>query len=95
MKTELLLAANELKKVKGLGPKAFEQSAGFLRIAAAKNPLDNSAVHPESYGVVKKMAKDLGLSVDELVGAKVCFGKNRFEALYHRRDRSSYAKEYY
>ena len=67
---------NELKKVKGLGPKAFEQSAGFLRIAAAKNPLDNSAVHPESYGVVKKMAKDLGLSVDELVGAKVCFGKN-------------------
>lgn len=60
----------ELKKVKGLGPKAFEQSAGFLRIAKAKNPLDNSAVHPESYGVVRKMAKDLKLAVDDLVGAK-------------------------
>lgn len=60
----------DLKKVKGLGPKAFEQSAGFLRIAGARNPLDNSAVHPESYAVVQKMAKDLKLSVDELVGAK-------------------------
>lgn len=58
-----------LKKVKGLGPKAFEQSAGFLRISDAKNPLDNSAVHPESYGVVRKIAKDLKLSIDELVGA--------------------------
>lgn len=58
-----------LKKLKGLGPKAFEQSAGFLRISDAKNPLDNSAVHPESYGVVRKIAKDLKLSIDELVGA--------------------------
>lgn len=61
---------DELKNVKGLGPKAFEQSAGFLRIADAKNPLDNSAVHPESYGLVKKMAKDLKSSIDDLVGAK-------------------------
>ncbi len=65
----------ELKKVKGLGPKAFEQSAGFLRIARAKNPLDNSAVHPESYAVVKKIARDLKLSVDELVGAKLVLEK--------------------
>lgn len=59
----------ELKKVKGLGPKAFEQSAGFLRIADAKNPLDNSAVHPESYKVVTKMARDMKKSVSDLVGA--------------------------
>ncbi|MBI9101954.1 MAG: RNA-binding transcriptional accessory protein [Spirochaetales bacterium] len=50
----------DLKKVPGLGPKAFEQSAGFLRIRGGKNPLDGSAVHPESYSVVQKMAKDLG-----------------------------------
>ncbi|NEN25295.1 RNA-binding transcriptional accessory protein [Cryomorpha ignava] len=62
-----------LKKVKGLGPKAFEQSAGFLRISDAKNPLDNSAVHPESYGVVRKMAKDLKKSIDDLVGARSAF----------------------
>jgi uncharacterized protein len=60
----------ELKAVSGLGPKAFEQAAGFLRIPNAKNPLDNSAVHPESYGVVKVMAKSLGLSADALVGKK-------------------------
>ncbi len=51
----------ELLKVKRMGPKAFEQSAGFLRIRNAENPLDSSAVHPESYHVVEKMAKDLGL----------------------------------
>ena len=48
--------------------KAFEQSAAFLRIRDAKNPLDDSAVHPESYGVVTKMAKDLGASVNTLIG---------------------------
>ena len=58
----------ELKKVKGLGPKAFEQCAGFLRIRGAKNPLDSSAVHPERYELVGRMAADLGLSVGELVG---------------------------
>ncbi|MET0395151.1 MAG: Tex family protein [Chitinophagaceae bacterium] len=57
----------ELKKVSMLGPKAFEQCAGFLRIANAENPLDNSAVHPESYPVVKAMADRLNCSVDELI----------------------------
>lgn len=58
----------ELKKVKRMGAKAFEQSAGFLRIAGAKNPLDNSSVHPESYYIVEKMARDLKLPVTELIG---------------------------
>src|SRR5574344_2012966 len=57
-----------LKEVPGLGPKAFEQSAGFLRIHGAKNPLDASAVHPERYALVETMAKDLGVAVKELVG---------------------------
>jgi uncharacterized protein len=56
-----------LKKVPGLGPKAFEQAAGFLRIRGGDNPLDGSAVHPESYGIVESMAKDLGASVEELM----------------------------
>ncbi|MFA7139568.1 MAG: Tex family protein [Proteiniphilum sp.] len=60
----------ELKKVPRLGEKAFEQCAGFLRIPGAENPLDNSAVHPESYAIVEKMAKDLGCSVRELIGNK-------------------------
>lgn len=58
----------ELRKVKGLGVKAFEQAAGFLRIRGAKNPLDRSAVHPERYSLVETMAKDIGMSVEELVG---------------------------
>lgn len=57
----------ELLKVKRMGEKAFEQSAGFLRIRGAENPLDSSAVHPESYHVVEKMAKDLGIAVRELM----------------------------
>ena len=57
----------QLKKVPRLGPAAFEQCAGFLRIPGAKNPLDNSAVHPESYDIVAKMAKDCGCTVDELI----------------------------
>ena len=59
---------SDLKKVSGLGPKAFEQSAGFLRIRGAKNPLDSSAVHPERYDLVKTMAKDIGVEVGDLVG---------------------------
>jgi uncharacterized protein len=59
----------ELIKVSGLGVKAFEQSAGFLRIPGAENPLDNSAVHPESYSIVAKMAKDLSQPVKSLVEA--------------------------
>jgi len=58
----------ELLKVPRLGAKAFEQSAGFLRIRGAENPLDGSAVHPERYALVGRMASDLGVSVKELVG---------------------------
>ncbi len=58
---------NELLKVKRMGAKAYEQSAGFLRIRGAENPLDSSAVHPESYHVVEKMASDLGVDVRELI----------------------------
>jgi len=57
----------ELKKVPRLGPKAFEQAAGFLRIRGAKNPLDGSAVHPESYFIVEAMARDLSCSVSDLI----------------------------
>lgn len=57
----------DVTKVKGLGAKAFEQSAGFLRIPNAKNPLDNSAVHPESYAIVTKMAKDVSESVENII----------------------------
>jgi protein Tex len=57
----------ELKKVPRLGPKAFEQAAGFLRIKGAKNPLDTSAVHPESYHIVEAMAKDIKSSVKDLI----------------------------
>jgi protein Tex len=58
----------DLKKVPRLGPKAFEQAAGFLRVRESDNPLDGSAVHPESYDVVERMAADLGVRVGELVG---------------------------
>ena len=67
LKTGPFNSRAELTKVPRMGDKAFEQCAGFLRIPGAKNPLDNSAVHPESYHVVEKMAKDLGESVDVLL----------------------------
>jgi len=60
----------ELMKVPRLGAKAFEQCAGFLRIHGAQNPLDDSAVHPERYGTVTKMADDLGCTVRELIGSR-------------------------
>lgn len=60
----------ELMKVPRMGAKAFEQCAGFLRIPQAKNPLDNSAVHPESYTVVEHIAKDMNCTVDELIKNK-------------------------
>lgn len=60
----------ELLKVPKLGPKAFEQAAGFLRVSGGKQPLDNSAVHPESYSIVEKMAKDQKCSVADLMGSK-------------------------
>ena len=60
----------QLKKVKRLGDTAFQQCAGFLRIPDAKNPLDNSAVHPESYHIVEQMAKDLKCTIKDLIGNK-------------------------
>jgi uncharacterized protein len=60
----------QLKKVPRLGPAAFQQCAGFLRIQGAKNPLDNSAVHPESYAIVEQMAKDQNCSVADLINNK-------------------------
>lgn len=60
----------EITKVKRMGAKAFEQCAGFLRIPNSENPLDNSAVHPESYGIVKQMAKDVNCSVADLIADK-------------------------
>ena len=60
----------QLKKIPRLGPAAYQQCAGFLRIPNAKNPLDNSAVHPESYHVVEQMAQDCGCSVSDLINNK-------------------------
>ncbi|MFC1867902.1 Tex family protein [Thermodesulfobacteriota bacterium] len=63
-----LLSRNELKKVPRLGPKAFQQAAGFLRIRGGSNPLDASAVHPESYPIIKTMAGDLNCTMEDLMG---------------------------
>ena len=67
----LFQSRKELKKVARLGDKAFEQSAGFLRIRQGKNPLDNTAVHPERYPLVKQMAKDLSIDLEELISNTV------------------------
>jgi uncharacterized protein len=61
---------NQLKKVPRLGEKAYQQSVAFIRISNAKNPLDNSAVHPEAYGIVEKMARDLKVTVSDLIANK-------------------------
>lgn len=63
----LFTSRAQLKKVARMGDKAFEQCAGFLRIRDGKNPLDNTAVHPETYAIVKKMAADLGCKVEDLI----------------------------
>ena len=68
-----------IKKVPRLGGKAFEQAAGFLRIKSGKNPLDNSGVHPESYGLVDRMAKDLKKSISEFIGNKEILQKISLE----------------
>ncbi|MFC7345580.1 Tex family protein [Chryseobacterium zhengzhouense] len=60
----------QLKKVPRLGEKAFQQAAAFVRITNGENPLDNSAVHPEAYGIVEKIAKDLGIKTNELIANK-------------------------
>jgi uncharacterized protein len=70
----------ELLEVSRLGPKAFEQAAGFLRIRDAANPLDACAVHPESYGVVEKMAADLGVTVTDLIRDPALRKKLKLEA---------------
>ncbi|QDO93310.1 RNA-binding transcriptional accessory protein [Formosa sediminum] len=64
------LSRTAIKKVPRLGNKAYEQGAAFLRIKNAKNPLDDSAVHPESYNIVQNMAKDSGISISKLIGNK-------------------------
>ncbi|MFC0521542.1 Tex family protein [Mesonia maritima] len=66
---------NEIKKVTRLGGKAFQQSAGFLRIKNAENPLDDSAVHPEQYLVVEKIARDEKKTISELIGNKILLQK--------------------
>ena len=65
----------QLKKVPRLGEKAYQRAAAFIRISNAKNPLDNSAVHPEAYGIVEKMAKDLKISLNELIANKEKIGQ--------------------
>ncbi|MDM1348023.1 RNA-binding transcriptional accessory protein [Myroides marinus] len=65
----------ELKKVPRLGDKAFQQAAAFVRIKNAKNPLDDSAVHPEAYGVVEKIAKDMKVSIGEMISNKELIAK--------------------
>src|SRR5690554_3240795 len=68
-------AREDLKEVPRLGKKAFEQAAGFLRIKNGKNPLDDSSVHPESYSVVSKIAKDEGVEIPKLIGNKTLLHK--------------------
>ena len=70
-----IFSREELKKVARLGGKAFEQAAGFIRIRDGKNPLDNSSVHPESYGVVAKIAKSLNCDIATLIGNKELLSK--------------------
>ena len=80
----LFCSREDLRKVPRLGPKAFEQAAGFLRIHNSDNPLDGTAVHPESYPLVEKMASDLGVTVKELM-------KN--ESLLRKLDQGRYISE--
>lgn len=93
----------ELMKVPRMGAKAFEQCAGFLRIPQSKNPLDNSAVHPESYPVVEHIAKDLHCTVDDLIKNKelrtklifkVClrYSRTAYTNGYHARTRQAGAR---
>jgi len=70
----------QLKKVPRLGEKAYQQAAAFIRIPNAKNPLDNSAVHPEAYSIVEKMAKDLKLKTSDLISNKEAIAKVKVES---------------
>jgi len=72
-----------LLEVSGVGPKTYEQAAGFLRIAGAENPLDSSAVHPERYALVERMARDLGVPLSSLIGSSALLrklDKNRYKS---------------
>ncbi len=73
---------SDLLDVTGVGPRTFEQAAGFLRIRDAKHPLDASAVHPERYGVVERMAKDLGVVLQSLIGNKDALAKVQKERYF-------------
>ncbi len=75
-----LQSREELKKVPRLGGKAYEQAAAFLRITGPKNPLDNSAVHPERYKLVSKMAKDAGVPLHELIGNATAIKKIKLQS---------------
>ncbi len=75
----LFRGREDLKKVSGFGPKAFEQAAGFLRVGGAANPLDTSAVHPESYYIVDAIVKDLGCSLKDLMVSADIRKKIKFE----------------
>jgi uncharacterized protein len=66
---------DDIKKVKGIGPKAFEQCAGFIMIRDGKNPMDNTRVHPESYPIVQKIAKDHKMAIDQVIGNKFLLSK--------------------
>jgi uncharacterized protein len=74
-----------IKKVPRLGGKAFEQGAGFLRIKEGDNPLDDSAVHPESYGIVKKMAKDQGIGLSDIIKNKTVIARIELESYKTKR----------
>ncbi len=75
-----LQSREELKKVPRLGGKAYEQAAAFLRITSPQNPLDNSAVHPERYKLVSKMAKDAGVGLEDLIGNKEAIKKIKLKS---------------
>ena len=75
---------SELKKVSKLGPKAFEQCAGFLRVAESKNPLDNTAVHPESYTAAKKLLEVCGYSAKDIESGKLSELSAKAEAIGHK-----------
>ncbi len=78
-----------LLKIPGFGPKTFELSAGFLRVRGGDNPLDATAVHPERYPVVKKMAEQLQVPLQELIGNPEVVGRVDFGRFAERRSRAS------
>lgn len=84
-----------LMEVPRMGEKVFEQCAGFLRIRNGVHPLDKSSVHPESYHIVEKMAKDLNCSIDDLIEQKELRKKNTVNKLCHRNSWFAYAERHY